>query len=418
MFEKLIDEICKKNLINSTVFRDSSAKFLDPNFDINSFLCELVKTTDFENISSILNTGIVFPKQQTYFNGLTSVGDPRASLGLTLQAGFTNFMPRNIVYTETFKLGARQIKDNIICDQDGNPIKVPVEVSDTATVADKVKNLDVVSILKDNSELYPDYNFLESICLTQPELKVKDLPENITLDSLELFFESKDSDSNVKSLPEVKPYTPEYSELFSYDYNLDLCKTSLNVNSLFVRTSPDEYKTFTYDFTNFGKEQHLNYFISFLRRFFLYRGWSISLIESARIGLFLIKLTKTYGVDKFITTNKTSNNQTFYYYESKERNVFFKYWDDQKTKLAEKLNIKQIISDISQNFQVSSNSMSRAIFDQIADYRRIMQNSSLQVKFYKYARKYYTEIPEYEPTANSKVTNPKLVSYINNLRKL
>lgn len=401
MYDKLIDEFCQKEIINTSFFQQNSSKILEPNFNLESFLCEVVKLAKFENISPVLaETGLKFPTQSTNFHGLSSVGDPRASLGLTLSAAYTNFMPRNIVYTETLKYGARQVINNVVCDMDGNPIKIQVS-GDIKDQPLETKLLEVNSILRENSSLFPNYNFQESICLTQPELKIEELTTSIdSLDAIPL-----------PELPEVKPFTNLHSEIFLYDYNLDLCKTPLNVNSVFIKTSPDEYSKFTTDFTNYGKEQHLNYFISFLKKFFINRGWNITLNNTKNPPLFYLKISKTFGSSLF---NTVENPKETFNYISNEKYIYLKYWADQVNNLAKKLNITNILTDISTNgVRANSNSMSRSLTDPIPDYRRIMKNSILQENFYKYVRKYYTEVPLYQPT-NTKITNPVKLPYVNN----
>jgi hypothetical protein len=400
MYDKLIDEFCQKEIINSSLFQQNSSKLLEPNFNIESFLCEIVKLAKFENISPILaETGLKFPKQSTNFDGLSSVGDPRASLGLTLSAAYNNFMPRNIVYTETLKYGARQIIDNIVCDLDGNPIKVQVS-GDIKDEPLEVKQLEVNSILKDNSVLFPNYDFTKTICLTQPPIQIAEWTNSVDfLDNL-----------SVKDLPDVPPFSQQHSNIFLYDYTLDLCTTDLNVNSVFVKTSAEEYTKFTEDFTNYGKEQHLNYFIAFLKKFFINRGWVITLNNTKHPPLFYLKISKISG-DKLFNTQKVDN---LFKYTSNVKNVYLKYWQDRLESISKILNIRSVLTDISTSgVRANSNSMSRSLTDPIPDYRRIMKSASLQESFYKYVRKYYTEIPQYESTTTETKT-PKLLPYVNN----
>lgn len=400
MYDKLIDEFCQKEIINTSFFQQNSSKILEPNFNLESFLCEVVKLAKFENISPVLaETGLKFPKQSTNFDGLSSVGDPRASLGLTLSAAYNNFMPRNIVYTETLKYGARQIIDNIVCDADGNPIKVQVS-GDIQDEPLEIKQLEVNSILKDNSVLFPNYDFTKTICLTQPPIQIAELTKSV--DSLESI--------NVTNLPVVTPFSKQHSDIFLYDYTLDLCTTDLNLNSVFIKTSPEEYAKFTEDFTNYGKEQHLNYFIAFLRRFFIHRGWTITLNNTKHPPLFYLKISKTFSTELF-NTAKVGN---LFNYTSNVRHIYLKYWQDRLNSISTILNIKTIATDISTNgVRANSNSMSRSLTDPIPDYRRIMKNAALQESFYKYVRKYYTEVPEYESTGTA-TQYPKLKPYVNN----
>jgi hypothetical protein len=118
------DVFCKSPLLDPSLFPSGSANFLNPNFNILPYLCQLLKVANDETIDPIL----VEPPQFditpfTDFSGLASVGDPRASLGLALSTTFINFLPRIITQTELLQSGGSQIIDNYICDQDGNPIK-------------------------------------------------------------------------------------------------------------------------------------------------------------------------------------------------------------------------------------------------------------------------------------------------------
>ncbi len=118
------DVFCKSPLLDPSLFPSGSANFLNPNFNILPYLCQLLKVANDETIDPILVEPPEFDITPfTDFSGLASVGDPRASLGLALSATFINFLPRIITQTELLQSGGSQIIDNYICDQDGNPIK-------------------------------------------------------------------------------------------------------------------------------------------------------------------------------------------------------------------------------------------------------------------------------------------------------
>lgn len=390
----VIEEFCKNKLINTSLFRDSSAKFLDPNFDVKSFLCEVLKLVDIPNISPILSEQeINYYPQRTDFSGLSAVGDPRVSLGLSISAGYTNFMPRNIVYAETYKYGGARVINNYICDKDGNPIKIQTSTS-LESKPQEEKLLDVKSILEqpEVANLYPHYDFSKTICLEQPEIKIANLDSSI---------DDIDQQDNINP-PVFTPGSNKVNNLFVYDYSLDLCLKDLDYDMLFVPTTPDEYTNFTNDFIKFGRNQHSLYFIEFLKKFFLNRGWTLSFNKITNPPIFYIKLTKKSGSTDF-TSLSGSNG---YSYTSTVKHMYFKYWEDQMSFISEKLNIQNISVNISSTgLNPSSNAMMRAITDQYPDYKRIMKDPLLQKLFYQYAKVKYTEIPQYENSA-TKLASP------------
>jgi hypothetical protein len=128
------DIYCSKQPFDSTLFPVGSSNFMDRNFNILPFLCNLLQYANDETVSPVIVEGPEFDITPfTDFTGLTAVGDPRVSLGQTMSATFINFLPRIIAQTEVMQSGGTQIIENIICNADGVPIKesrtVPVLLS-------------------------------------------------------------------------------------------------------------------------------------------------------------------------------------------------------------------------------------------------------------------------------------------------
>jgi hypothetical protein len=118
------DPYCNNPLLDPSLFPVGSATFLDPNYNILPYLCQLLQVANDETINPVLATPPEFDITPfTDFNGLASVGDPRASLGLSISATLINFLPRMITQTEVLQSGGSQIIENYICDPDGQPIK-------------------------------------------------------------------------------------------------------------------------------------------------------------------------------------------------------------------------------------------------------------------------------------------------------
>lgn len=114
------DVFCKKTPFDPTLFPVGSARFLDRDFNILPFLCDLLKYANDETVSPVLVEPPEFDiTPYTDFTGLTSVGDPRVSLGETLEATFVHFLPRMITQTEVSQAGGTQVIDNVICNADG-----------------------------------------------------------------------------------------------------------------------------------------------------------------------------------------------------------------------------------------------------------------------------------------------------------
>jgi hypothetical protein len=394
-----IDEFCKNKLLNSSLFRNNTAKFIDPNFDLKAFLCEVLKFSDLPDISPILeeNSNRIYDYKIDY-SQLSSVGDPRVSFGLTLSAGFINFMPRNIVYSETLKYGGAQVIDNIVCNADGHPIKISVP-SGILNQEDSVeKDLEIFSILSSTEvrDVYSNFDFSNQICMEDPPLTLVDL--NQSIDAID-----------AEPLPTVDLYSNEYYNLFDYGYGLDICTEPLDTSKLFERTTPDEYTKFTNEFVQYGYRQHARYFIAFLKKFFLNRGWKASFLSSSIPPLFFVKVTKRQSNADYYVTQ--TNDQ--YNYISNIKNLYFKYYDDQMQFLSNELGIRQINSTLPhESITVTSQGMTRSIGDSIPDYRRIMQSSTLQKKFYQYSIKYYMEIPAYNSTTEL-TTNPTPIAFTN-----
>jgi hypothetical protein len=396
-----IEDFCRKQILNTSLFKDNSSKFLDPDFDIKSFLCDVLKVTDMPNISPILKEEKPpFYQEKTDYSGLLDVGDPRVSLGLTLSAGFTNFMPRNIVYSETLKYRGTQVINNIVCDSDGNPIKVPVDPNGT-----KERELQVTSILNSEEvkDTYPNYDFFNTITLDQPPLQIEDLDESI--DQIDL-----------ESLPTVVPHSEEHQDIFVNDSSLDFLTQPLDFNSLFIQTTPDEYKNFTKDFINYGKEQHTMYFVAFLNKFFISRGCVATIFESQFPTVFFVKIKQRIRTSinrDFTYTCSYDNNKPVgpFKYTSNIRYIYFKYWYDQIENVSKHLKITQKTVNTSKELTTTSNGMARALADPIADYKRIMKNKKRQKQFYKYSRKHYSEIPVYLDTSTY-TDNPPTTRFV------
>jgi hypothetical protein len=118
------DIYCSKQPFDSTLFPVGSANFMDRNYNILPFLCNLLQHANDESVSPVIVEAPEFDITPfTDFSGLTAVGDPRVSLGETMEATYINFLPRMITQTEVMQAGGTQVIDNIICNYDGVPIK-------------------------------------------------------------------------------------------------------------------------------------------------------------------------------------------------------------------------------------------------------------------------------------------------------
>ena len=118
------DIFCTTSPLDSTLFPVGTANFLDRNYNVLPFLCDLLKHANDETISPVLVEPPDFDiTPYTDYSGLTGVGDPRVSLGSTLEAGMINFLPRMITQLEVAQAGGTQVIDNVICDAEGQPIR-------------------------------------------------------------------------------------------------------------------------------------------------------------------------------------------------------------------------------------------------------------------------------------------------------
>ena len=123
------DPYCNSPLLDSSLFPVGTANFLDRNYNILPYLCQLLQVANDETVNPVLAEPPEFDITPfTDFSGLATVGDPRVSLGVTLSATLIYFLPRMISQTELLQSGGSQIIDNFICDQDGNPIKESITI--------------------------------------------------------------------------------------------------------------------------------------------------------------------------------------------------------------------------------------------------------------------------------------------------
>lgn len=118
------DILCKSPLWNPSNFPTGSANFLNPNYNILPFLCDVLKVANDETVDPVVVEPPEFDLTPfTNFTGLLQVGDPRVSLGLALSATWLYFLPRVIAQTEVLQAGGVQVIDNIICDSEGMPVR-------------------------------------------------------------------------------------------------------------------------------------------------------------------------------------------------------------------------------------------------------------------------------------------------------
>jgi hypothetical protein len=112
--------------LNPSFFPVGSAQHLDLNYNILPFLCDLLKAATDSSVDPLLTE----PPQPfdltpfTNFDYLSSVGDPRVSLGEAMTQTYIHFLPRVITQTEVRQAGGVQVIDRYICTADGTPIKV------------------------------------------------------------------------------------------------------------------------------------------------------------------------------------------------------------------------------------------------------------------------------------------------------
>jgi hypothetical protein len=117
-------QYCKSPLLDPSLFPSGSANFLNPNYNVLPFLCNLLQVANDETISPVLVEQPEFDISPfNDFSSLLSVGDPRISLGEMLSATHIHFLPKIIAQNEILQAGGTQIIDSYICDKDGNQIK-------------------------------------------------------------------------------------------------------------------------------------------------------------------------------------------------------------------------------------------------------------------------------------------------------
>ena len=399
----IIEEFCKNELLRSSLFIDNSAKLFDPNFDTKGFLCEVLKLTDIPDLNPVFQVGTANVPIETDFSGLNT-GDPRATLGEVLNASFTYFMPRNIIYSESLKYGGTQVINDVICDKDGNAARV----STTTTLDDpdpQMREVKVMDILNSDEvkKAYPTYDFTQTICLTQPDIVIANLDKSVD----EIYLEP---------LLEVVPGSSEHQDLFKVDSSLDLCKKPLDFESLFIPTTVEQYKQFANEFVQYGRHQHLLYFVAFIKRFFVDRTNFVANGGEVSVGRtklpancyvrilrrlepmkqdFKMSFTKTAPVvDE--KGNEISPGVITYHYKSNLVYYYIKYYDDIAEDLATLLGLKSISVDVNSEPIINSIGQARAYVEPAADYKRIMQDADLQKRLYKYIKKYHKFIPEYQ----------------------
>lgn len=152
------DPYCNSPLLDPSLFPVGSATFLDPNYNVLPYLCQLLQVANDETVNPVLVEPPEFDITPfTDFSGLANVGDPRVSLGVTLSATLIYFLPRMISQTELLQSGGSQVINNFVCDQDGNPIKesitIPALLSLSANNVYKYGALDIPPITLSLEEL-------------------------------------------------------------------------------------------------------------------------------------------------------------------------------------------------------------------------------------------------------------------------
>jgi hypothetical protein len=117
-------QYCKSPLLDPSLFPSGSANFLNPNYNVLPFLCNLLQVANDETINPVLQEAPEFDITPfTDYSALLGVGDSRVSLGQTMSATFINFLPKVIAQTEVLRAGGTQVIDNYICNADGQTIK-------------------------------------------------------------------------------------------------------------------------------------------------------------------------------------------------------------------------------------------------------------------------------------------------------
>jgi hypothetical protein len=412
----IIEEFCKRQLLNSTLFLDNSAKILDPNFDTKGFLCEVLKLTDVPNINPVFQTGTVgnLPTQTDY-SGMDA-GDVRAPLGSVLNAAFAYFMPRNIIYTESLKYGGTQVINDVICDKDGNPARV----STTTTLDDpdpQMREVKVMDILKSEEVItaYPTYDFTQTICLEQQDIVIANLDRSV-------------DEIDSEPLIEIEPNSSDHKDIFIYDSSVDVCYKPLDFEKLFIPSTVEEYKQFTKDFVTYGTTQYLLYFAAFIKRFFTERpnfkqnGGEVLVGKDGYTSYVQIKIRKEPIKQDFkmsftksapvvdASGNEISPGVMTYHYKSNVVYYYIKYFEDKTEDLATLLGLDSVSVSVTAETNFKGTGQARALMETIPDYKRIMKNADLQIKLFKYIKKYHAYIPAYNDS-NIPIDNPEVKRY-------
>jgi hypothetical protein len=412
----IIEEFCKRQLLNSTLFLDNSAKILDPNFDSKGFLCEVLKLTDVPNLNPIFQTGTVgnLPTQ-TDFTGLVG-GDDRAPLGDVLNAAFAYFMPRNIIYTESLKYGGTQVINDVICDKDGNPARVSMSstLDDPDPQMREVKVMDILTS-EEVKTAYPTYDFTQTICLQQPDIVIANLDRSV-------------DEIDSEPLVDIPTSGSEYEDLFKYDSSIEVCNKPLDLEKLFIPSTVDEYKQFAKDFVTYGTTQYLLYFAAFIKRFFTGRanfiqnGGEVMVGKNDFTSYIQIKLRKEPIKQDFkmsftksapvVDSNgiELSPGVMTYHYKSNIIYFYIKYFEDKAEDLAALLGLDSLSVSVNAETNFNSTGHARCILETVPDYKKLMKNADLQIKFFKYIKKYHAYIPEYEDSSVP-LDNPTIKSF-------
>lgn len=98
---------------------------LNSNPSLSSFPCDVLKAVGIDNVNPIFQTPKPFDYSiyTNHLERLSSVGDPRWSLGAMFTDLLDNIIPQVVVQTEIQQAGGCQIIDQFICDADGKPLK-------------------------------------------------------------------------------------------------------------------------------------------------------------------------------------------------------------------------------------------------------------------------------------------------------
>ena len=181
------DPICTPPGSNAPRLSAIYADVLKPTFDLETFkpfLCEVMKMAGVDDIDPILYSvgELDYSQYTTNFDALTSIGDPRISLGSVLKAGFDYFFPLALAQVEVIRSGGCKIVDGYICDSQGNRKKstitqCPANFSMEPITAEDVKNYTlnlIQSAFLDHAQRFVNYiNYMQTLGWT-PSLFVYD----------------------------------------------------------------------------------------------------------------------------------------------------------------------------------------------------------------------------------------------------